>query len=114
MPLTGTLQITGNLKKLGPTSDAVTLTLYDTKNGQTSILYQSLPLAASATGAIAINQTVNVQQTTADGQGNFTQGDALESRVGVDSRIDMTQARLGPGQSAYHCLYPGAHPAGRG
>ena len=92
VPLTGTLQITGNLKKLGPTSDAVTLTLYDTKNGQTSILYQSPPLAASATGAIAINQSVNVQQTTADGQGNFTQGDALELRVGVDSRrMTITQ-----------------------
>ncbi len=87
VPYNGTVRLTGNLKKLSPTSDDVRLDLY--KNG-TVIATQTL--AAANTGTIALNQSVAVLKTVTDNKGNVTQaGDTLELRVGVDSRIDMTQ-----------------------
>ena len=92
VPYDGTVQVTGSLAKSGATSDDVQLVLY--KNGA-AIATQSL--AASATGALTLNRSVSVQKTLTDSNGNVTrQGDTLELRIAVDSRIDMTRLAWNP------------------
>jgi len=75
MPLTGTVQLTGGLQKLGVTTDDITLTVI--KNG-TTVFTQALPW--DQTGEIALNQTLDVVSS-----------DVIQLRVQIDSPIDLRQ-----------------------
>ncbi len=100
MPFNGTVQVTGTLQKLAPTTDDVTVQLL--KNGT---VIAAPTLAASATGNISLNESVTVLKDEFDANQNQTQtGDTLEVRILVDSRIDMAQIKwvqAGPPRIAY-------------
>ncbi|MDO9384542.1 MAG: SpvB/TcaC N-terminal domain-containing protein [Hyphomicrobiaceae bacterium] len=100
MPFNGTVQVTGTLQKLAPTTDTVTVQLL--KNGT---VIAAPTLAASATGDISLNESVAVLKDEYDANQNQTQtGDTLEVRIVVDSRVDMAQikwAQAAPPRIAY-------------
>jgi RHS repeat-associated protein len=92
VPLTGTLHVTGDLHKLGNTTDDVTALI--TRNG-TPVLKQTL--AAGAVGSIPMNLDVPVQK-----------GQTLSWRIGVDSPIDVDQLEWTP-----HAFYTAANGVDR-
>jgi RHS repeat-associated protein len=91
MPFNGTVQVTGTLQVLAPVSDTVTVQLL--KNG---VVIAQPSLAAGASGSVVLNESVAVlkDEFADDGNGAQTQqGDTLEVRLVVDSRVDMSQVR---------------------
>jgi RHS repeat-associated protein len=80
MPLTGTLRLTGLLRKLGTTTDGVSLLVL--KNGTPAIDPASLTLAPDQTGDLAVAADIEVAKD-----------DRVQLRVRVDSPIDLRQLR---------------------
>ncbi|HEY0603173.1 MAG TPA: SpvB/TcaC N-terminal domain-containing protein, partial [Herpetosiphonaceae bacterium] len=80
MPITGTVRLSGDLVKRGPTTDDVTLLVF--KN-ETPIV--SRTLASDQTGPLALDESIPV-----------VQGDALRLHVRVDSPIDLSQIAWTP------------------
>lgn len=80
MPLNGTVRVTGDLHKLGVTTDDVTLLVL--KNG-TSVFNQTL--GWDKTGDIPLSQDISVSK-----------GDSIQLRVQVDSPIDLHQIQWDP------------------
>lgn len=79
-PFTGTVQLTGDLQKIGITTDDITVLVL--KNGVT-VLEQTM--AWSETGTIAINQAFAVLPQ-----------DVFQLRVKIDSPVDLQQIRWSP------------------
>ncbi|HEY0736351.1 MAG TPA: SpvB/TcaC N-terminal domain-containing protein, partial [Herpetosiphonaceae bacterium] len=80
MPITGTVRLSGDLVKRGPTTDDLTLQVF--KNGTPIV---SRTLASDQTGSIALDESISVAQ-----------GDALRLHVRVDSPIDLSQIAWTP------------------
>lgn len=80
MPITGTVQLSGDLVKHGATTDDLTLEIF--KNGT---LIDSQTLVAAQTGTLALDQALAV-----------VQGDRLRLHVRVDSPIDLRQVSWTP------------------
>jgi RHS repeat-associated protein len=84
VPLTGTMHLSGDLRKLAATTDDVTAVI--TRNG-TAVFQQTL--AAGATGTIPVSLDVPVQK-----------GQKLGWRIKVDSPVDVGQLEWTP-RAAY-------------
>ena len=80
VPLTGTMHLSGDLQKTGPTTDDVTVVI--TRDGS-AVLEQTL--AAGTTGTIPVNLDIPV-----------TQGQTLKWRIRVDSPIDVDKLAWTP------------------
>ncbi|HEX8095833.1 SpvB/TcaC N-terminal domain-containing protein, partial [Jatrophihabitans sp.] len=79
-PLNGTVRLTGDLHKLGATSDDITVEV--TKNGQ---VVTSQPMAGTATGDIPVQTDITVAK-----------GDTIALHVKVDSPIDVSKLAWTP------------------